>query len=454
MSRESIRRVKSSIIISSQLLNRSIRPNVHLVLMTHDLPVLLGQPQAQQSAGLITPLPSGPQGKLMIVGGKPWNDVFVRMLALANGPDSRVLAAGLAKQTNEEPLWQSRFSDAGARQVSFLRASDEPSSALEAVRSADVIWFGGGSQAVLMQELHWLGVVEEIAARHSAGAVIGGTSAGAAVMSRTMIVGDPTDGESLPPLGEGLALWPEVIVDQHFLARGREPRLLAAVQHHPELVGIGIDDSTYVLVAGNEMEVGGSGTVTVLDARWSTVLQRFQLCEGERWLYRTRHSDSGVLSLGCCFSLIAYGSPEYDAECALRHAVLRVPLGMSLYDENLLAERSNLHFGLFGSEQNLVACLQAVRLSATEAKLRQMAVQPTLQGHGLGRQIVQSVEEVLQRDGVRQLTLHARSSVLGFYSRLGYVPMGEEFTEVGIPHQKMFKELLAVSPATIQRTGP
>ncbi|GAA5134945.1 hypothetical protein GCM10023213_07420 [Prosthecobacter algae] len=55
------------------------------------------------------------------------------------------------------------------------------------------------------------------------------------------------------------------------------------------------------------------------------------------------------------------------------------------------------------------------------------------------------MEEVLQREGVRQFTLHARSSVLGFYSRLGYLPVGEEFTEVGIPHRKMVKELSTVA---------
>ena len=141
------------------------------------------------------------------------------------------------------------------------------------------------------------------------------------------------------------------------------------------------------------------------------------------------------------FIRITNGSPEYGAQCALRHEVLREPLGLSLYDEDLDAEMHHLHFGLFGPSQGIVACVQAVPISATEAQLKQMAVKPTHQGQGLGRQIILAAEKVLINEGFQRVTLHARSHVVDFYQRQGYLTEGAEFLEVGIPHRKMFKTL-------------
>jgi predicted GNAT family N-acyltransferase len=141
------------------------------------------------------------------------------------------------------------------------------------------------------------------------------------------------------------------------------------------------------------------------------------------------------------FISISHGSLEYEAECALRHEVLRQPLGLSLYDEDLDAEKPYRHFGLLDEADELVACVQVVHISPTAAKLRQMAVTPQRQGQGLGRHMILAVEAVLRADDVQRMTLHARVAVLGFYHRLGYVAEGDEFVEVGIPHRKMSKVL-------------
>jgi cyanophycinase len=229
--------------------------------------------------------PSG--GPLVIVGGgtSP-GGLHRKLLDLAGGPNARVLVVPLASTAtaNGAPSVEA-FRKAGALHVSVIPA-DDPKSALVAVRDADVIWFGGGEQTRLMAELHRLGVVEAVRERHSRGAVIGGTSAGAAVMSKVMILrtGDAKDGNVAPPLGEGLGLWPGVIVDQHFVKRGREPRLRAAMRAHPALLGVGIDESTYVLVQGNTFEVGGHSTVLVLDARPGGDLQRTELKLGDKFV--------------------------------------------------------------------------------------------------------------------------------------------------------------------------
>jgi cyanophycinase len=136
-----------------------------------------------------------------------------------------------------------------------------------------------------MNELKRLGLVESIRERYGQGAVVGGTSAGAAVMSKVMITGtgEAKDGKIAPPLADGLGLWPGVIVDQHFVKRGREPRLRGAVAAHSELLGVGIDESTFVIVKGNAFEVGGTSTVLVLDARDDGKIKHTELSAGGKF---------------------------------------------------------------------------------------------------------------------------------------------------------------------------
>lgn len=137
---------------------------------------------------------------------------------------------------------------------------------------------------------------------------------------------------------------------------------------------------------------------------------------------------------------ITYGTDEYAAECELRDQVLRKPLGLSLYDEDLGTERNQRHFALFeGSE--LIACVVAAPVSATEVKLRQMAVAPDQQGRGLGRLLLERVLAVLGAEGISYISLNARTSALGFYVRLGFEAASGEFTEVGVPHRTMTKRL-------------
>jgi len=229
-----------------------------------------------------------PKGRLVVVGGgNSPAGLHSKILGLAGGADARVLVVPFASAVNDGQTSRAAFVSAGAKNVAVLGA-DDPVAALAAVRAANAIWFSGGSQSVLMVALGKLGIVDAIRERHRGGAVIGGTSAGAAVMSKLMIVGAPRVAGEIPPLGEGLGLWPETVVDQHFAQRNREPRLRAVVQAHPTLPGVGIDEGTFVVVAGDELEVGGTGNVTVLDPRWGAEPQRFQLRAGDRWQFRSQ----------------------------------------------------------------------------------------------------------------------------------------------------------------------
>lgn len=227
-----------------------------------------------------------PKGTLVIIGGGVTpSGMHRKLLDLAGGIDAQVLVVPFGKgpEADAAPSVAS-FNKAGATHVSVMSA-DDAKTALAQVQSAAVIWFSGGKQSLMMPLLQRLGVVDAIRERHAQGAVLAGSSAGAAIMSKVMLMGadKAKDGKIVPKFGEGLGVWPEVIVDQHFVKRGREPRLHAAIQAHPDLLGVGIDESTFVLVKGDSLEVGGKSTVLVLDARAGGEMKRNELKAGVKY---------------------------------------------------------------------------------------------------------------------------------------------------------------------------
>ncbi len=140
------------------------------------------------------------------------------------------------------------------------------------------------------------------------------------------------------------------------------------------------------------------------------------------------------------FLEIAFNSPEYRLACSLRNEVLRLPLGLSLYDEDLELESEYWHFGVFESEA-LLGCVVVVPLGAGGARLKQMAIAEAVRGKGLGRRLYEALEARLIAMGVSELRLHARETALGFYERLGFESEGETFLEVSIPHVAMRKRI-------------
>ncbi|TWI72273.1 acetyltransferase (GNAT) family protein [Desulfobotulus alkaliphilus] len=141
------------------------------------------------------------------------------------------------------------------------------------------------------------------------------------------------------------------------------------------------------------------------------------------------------------FFQMDFGSDAYAIACDLRHEILRKPIGLSLYEEDLGQEKNHLHFGLRDARQKLLACVIAVPLSKSEARIRQMAVAPRQQGQGCGRYLLLEMENLLAEKGFTRLSMHARSSAEGFYAKLGYLPVGRVFMEVGLPHLPMVKNI-------------
>ena len=141
------------------------------------------------------------------------------------------------------------------------------------------------------------------------------------------------------------------------------------------------------------------------------------------------------------FREIEFGSDDFRKECELRNEVLRLPLGLNLYLEDISLEEQQMHFGLFDQYGNLAACVIAVTSSSGHTKIRQMAVNGGHRGKGLGRNIILCLEEHLAERGMTYLFMHARISAVGFYEKLGYARVGNEFIEVGIPHVRMEKHI-------------
>jgi ribosomal protein S18 acetylase RimI-like enzyme len=143
------------------------------------------------------------------------------------------------------------------------------------------------------------------------------------------------------------------------------------------------------------------------------------------------------------FREIAFGSDDYARELRLREEVLRAPLGLALSAQDLSGEEAQRHFGIFepGGAGMLVACVVAAPRSATEARIRQMAVAPSRQGEGLGRRLLEEVEADLRARGFTRLALSARASAVGFYERLGYRIEGGEYVAHTIPHVRMTKAI-------------
>lgn len=214
-------------------------------------------------------------GPLVIVGGGSIDpDIVSAALALSGGRNAIV---AVLPQSSAEP-------DAGDSSVKmWLQAGakeavnvpfDDRAAASAALRRATLIWIPGGDQNRFMKAIDGTGLDDLIRERHRAGVAVGGTSAGAAVIAGAMFTGDAdlrslTAGSTV--IGQGLGLWPAALIDQHFLKRQRDNRLISAVFDQPSLVGVGIDESTAIIVRDASFDVIGRSSVVVIDARGAKI---------------------------------------------------------------------------------------------------------------------------------------------------------------------------------------
>ena len=138
--------------------------------------------------------------------------------------------------------------------------------------------------------------------------------------------------------------------------------------------------------------------------------------------------------------LIDYGSREYQQMVQLRNDILRKPLGLYFAPEELEKEKDEILIGAF-EEEKMLGCCMMVEVDRATVRLRQMAVLNNLQGKGIGKAMMQFAENIARDRGFRKIMMHARKSATGFYEKLGYQVIGNEFEEVTLPHFVMEKKL-------------
>jgi cyanophycinase len=233
-----------------------------------------------------------PRGSLFIVGGGHRTpEMMRRFVELAGGPEkARITVIPNASADGDTSCrdMAEEFHALGVRTVNCClltheQASDPRSAAI--LEGATGVYFTGGDQALVTRALVGTPVHRKLLDLYQAGAVMGGTSAGAALMSKVMITGDEKLNkdtvnafvfirkENIVTV-EGMGFLTDAIIDQHFVRRKRHNRLISVVLEHPELVGIGIDEATATIVhPGGVFEVIGSGCVVVYDATHATAIR-------------------------------------------------------------------------------------------------------------------------------------------------------------------------------------
>lgn len=219
------------------------------------------------------------QGNLVIVGGAEDKEedciILKRVIDLAGGSSASLAVLTTAskepEKTGEE--YKSVFKKLGLNEISLFdinnRQDANNSKIIRELNETTGIFFTGGDQLRITGILGGTLLGKTLLQMYHRGVVVAGTSAGASVMSDTMIIGGDSDEAphiSKLTMAPGLGFLKESVVDQHFAQRGRIGRLLSVLACNPYILGIGIDEDTAVVVRSEgDLEVIGSNSVTILD---------------------------------------------------------------------------------------------------------------------------------------------------------------------------------------------
>ena len=243
------------------------------------------------------------KGWLVIVGGgMTTNEVKDRFVALAGGPDANfvVIPTALSDKEIEARYGKSRTELFGLKHVAVMhtrdRARANSEGFVEPLRQASGVWIDGGRQWRLADAYLGTAVEREIKALLMRGGVVGGSSAGATIQASFLTRGAPgtarnPDGDNTimisPGHETGFGLIPNSAIDQHVNTRGREADLDAVISAHPELLGIGIDESAAIVVHHDSFFVVG-GQVAIHDGKQHDGASYYFLSSGQAFNLTTR----------------------------------------------------------------------------------------------------------------------------------------------------------------------
>ena len=218
-------------------------------------------------------------GNLIIIGGaedkKGDKEILKRVAKYIDPEKEKLIIATIATQYPEKSYqnYKNVFSKLGIKNIDKLDISTREDAFnkenVELINNANLLFFTGGDQLRITSMIGGSPVYNAIKELCTSGGLIAGTSAGASVMSDTMIVqgeDDESPHKCTLKMSPGLGLVNNIIIDQHFAQRGRIGRLLTAIAQNPEVLGIGIDEDTAIIVSDKgTAEVIGSGAVYFID---------------------------------------------------------------------------------------------------------------------------------------------------------------------------------------------
>lgn len=218
-------------------------------------------------------------GNLIIIGGaedkEGDKEILKRVARYIDSEREKLVIATIATEYPEKSYkkYKNVFNKLGIKNIEKLDISSRDDAFNEKninlVNDANLLFFTGGDQLRITSMIGGSPIYDAIKNLANSGGLIAGTSAGASVMSDTMIVqgeDDESPHKCTLKMSPGLGLVNNIIIDQHFAQRGRIGRLLTAIAQNPEVLGIGIDEDTAIIVSDKgTAEVIGSGAVYFID---------------------------------------------------------------------------------------------------------------------------------------------------------------------------------------------
>ena len=252
--------------------------------------------------------PQGPEkGSLVIVGGNARiaPEVFKEFIDLAGGPTAKIVIIPTANGGRDfGPAYQGRvypnFQQHGVTDLQILHTDDRAVADSEAftnvIKNATGVWFMGGRQWRLADAYLGTKTQAALADLLAKGGVVGGSSAGATILGSYLVRGDTkTNTIMMGDHEEGFGFLKNSAIDQHLLRRNRQFDLVEVMKAKPDLLGIGLDEGTAIVVQGNRFEVIGVSFVAIYDPKIMTDKTPFYLLRsgdyfdlGERKAYRER----------------------------------------------------------------------------------------------------------------------------------------------------------------------
>jgi cyanophycinase len=215
------------------------------------------------------------KGSMVVVGGGVLGpDILNRFINLAGGRDAPMVLIPTANGLNPEPANLSEeniLRKAGVKNITILHTTDrrvaDSEKFVAPLLTARAVWIAGGRQWRLVDSYLNTRTVKELRAVLDRGGVIGGSSAGASILASYMVRGSRSGNTVMmaPGYEQGFGFLHDVAIDQHLLTRSRQNDMVSVVTAHPQLLGIGIDEKTAVVVQGDSFEVVGPSKVAIYE---------------------------------------------------------------------------------------------------------------------------------------------------------------------------------------------